>query len=115
MHYNNDFAIFNRVYNLAIAKTDWQTLTGIFTDVFQTKIFKETTGHTIEKPLGRNQGNLQTAGDTMAVCNIMLYTERIGNALDEALFPFYLFSNKVKYVQVSWWVSHRTFNCAINE
>ncbi len=52
IYYNNNFATFNRVYNLAIAKTDWQTLTRISIDVFQTKTFKEAISHAAGKPLG---------------------------------------------------------------
>jgi len=51
MYYNNNFTTFNKVYNLVIVKTNWQTLTGTFIDVFQTKTFKETTSHAIGKPL----------------------------------------------------------------
>ena len=58
MHYNNNFVIFNRVYNLAITKTDQQTLIKIFIDIFQTKTFKKAIGYTARKPLGWNQRNL---------------------------------------------------------
>ena len=54
MHYNNNSATFNRVYNLVIAETDWQTLTGIFMDVFWTKTFEKAIGHIIGKSLGQN-------------------------------------------------------------
>ena len=54
VHYNNDSATFNRVYNLAIAETDQQTLIKISIDIFQTEIFKEAIGCAIGKPLGQN-------------------------------------------------------------
>jgi len=100
MYYNNDSITFNRVYNLVTIKTNWQTLIKISTDVFWTEIFKEATGCAIGKPLGRNQGNLQTAGDTVAVCNIMPYTECTGSALNEAPPLFYPFNSEAEYAQV---------------
>ena len=100
MYYNNDSATFNRVYNLMTVKTDWQTLTGTFTDVFWTKTFEEATGRATGKPLGQNQGNPQTASDTAAVCNIIPRTKRTSSALDKAPPLFYLFSSEVKYAQV---------------
>ena len=100
IHYNNDSITFNRVYNLVIAETNWQTLTRISTDIFQTKPFEEATGRAAGKPLGQNQGNPQTAGDTTAVCNIMPRTKCTNSVLDKAPPPFYLFSNEVKYIQV---------------
>ena len=115
MHYNNNSVIFNRVYNLVIVKTNWQTLTGISIDVFWTETFEEAIGYAIGKPLGQNQGNPQIVGDTVAVYNIMPRTERTGSALDKAPPPFYLFSNEIEYIQVLWWVSHRTSNRAINK
>ena len=54
-------------------------------------------------------------GDTAVVCNIMLCTERTGSILDKAPPLFYLFSSKVEYIQVLWWVSYRTSDCVINE
>ena len=58
VYYNNDSVTFNRVYNLAIAETDQQTLTGISMDVFWTETFEKAIGHAMGKPLGQNQGNL---------------------------------------------------------
>ena len=52
VYYNNDFVSFNRVYNLLIVETNWQTLTEIFINIFWTKTFEEAIGHTIKKPLG---------------------------------------------------------------
>ena len=115
MHYNNDSATFNRVYNLLIVETDRQTLTGTSMDVFWTETFEEATGCAMGKPLGWNQGNPQTVGNTAAVYNIMPRTECTGSVLDEAPPLFYPFSNEAEYVQVLWWVSHRTFNRAINK
>ena len=54
MHYNNNSATFNRVHNLVITKTNQQTLTGTFIDIFWTEIFKEVTGHTTGKSLRWN-------------------------------------------------------------
>ena len=54
MHYNNDFVTFNRVHNLAIVKTNQQTLTGTSMDVFWTKTFEEATGCAVGKPLKQN-------------------------------------------------------------
>jgi len=67
-------------------------------DVFWTETFKEATGHTIKKLLGRNQGNLQTADNTAAVYDIIPRIERIGNAPDKTPPPFYPFSNKAEYI-----------------
>ena len=57
VHYNNNSITFNRVHNLVIVETDWQTLTGTSMDVFWTETFEEATGHAIGKPLEWNQGN----------------------------------------------------------
>ena len=97
VYYNNDSATFNRVHNLAIAKTNWQTLTGISIDVFWTETFKKAIGHATGKPLGRNQGNPQTADNTTAVYNIMPCTKHTGSTLDKAPPPFYPFSSKAEY------------------
>ena len=35
--------------------------------------------------------------------------------LDKTPPPFYLFGSKAEYVQVLWWVSHRTSDYAINK
>ena len=45
------------MHNLVIVKTNQQTLTGISTDVFQTKTFKEAISRAAGKPLGQNQEN----------------------------------------------------------
>ena len=67
------------------------------------------------KPLGQNQRNLQTANNTAAVCNIILHIKRTGSVLDKTPPPFYPFGSEAEYIQVSWWVSHRTSNRAINK
>ncbi len=69
-------------------------------DIFWTETFEKAIGHAMGKPLGRNQGNPQTAGNTAAVYNIMPYTECIGSAPNKAPFSFYLFNNEVEYAQV---------------
>ena len=115
IHYNNNSVIFNRVHNLVIVKTDQQTLTKISTDVFWTKIFEEATGRAIKKPLGRNQGNPQTADNTAVIYNIILCIKRAGSILDKTPPLFYPFSSEAEYAQVSWWVSHGTSNRAINK
>ena len=84
-------------------------------DIFQTETFKEATSRAIGKPLGRNQGNPQTADDTAAVCDITPRIKRTGSILDKTPPPFYLFSSKAEYIQVLQWVSYRTSNRAINK
>ena len=85
------------MHNLAIVETNWQTLTGIFINVFWTETFEEATGRAARKSLGQNQRNLQTVDDTVAVCDIMLYIERTGSALDKTPPLFYPFSSEAEY------------------
>ena len=63
-----------------------------------TKIFKKATGCAVEKPLGQNQRNLQTADNIIVVYNIIPHIKRTGSVLDKTPPPFYPFSSKVEYV-----------------
>ena len=100
VHYNNNSVIFNRVHNLPIVETNWQTLTGTSTDVFWTKTFKEATGRTAGMPLEWNQRNLQTVDNTVAVCDIMPHIEHTGSAPDKTPPLFYPFNSEAEYAQV---------------